>query len=68
MLDDFMLQRIKKEFYPIRGDTLGTMGNLQSATTHAMEHRYASELAFRMGELFIDSLEAQKPFILLGLK
>lgn len=61
--DYHMMQRIKREFYPEKNDTVGTIRNFQEAVGMAMDNPYASDVAFSLGGLIIASMEAQIPYI-----
>jgi hypothetical protein len=64
--DHHMIKRINAEFYPAKNDPIQTIRNLEESIEVSLDNPYVSELAFRMGHLIIDSLEAQVPFIERG--
>ncbi len=64
--DHHMIDRINKEFYPARKDTVGTIKNLQEAVRLAMGHEMVQDIAFGVGQLIIDSLQLQIGFIELS--
>jgi len=65
--DHFSAERIKREFEPIPGDYLGTLGKLIVATEQAANHPKAREIERHMGHLLIDALYIQWGIIEQGL-
>lgn len=58
------LQRVLSDFYPVRGDTLGTLDNLLFAIEAAKQHPKAHDLERSLADLAIMGYELQRPFIL----
>ena len=66
--DYHMVNRIVREFYPVRNDTLGTIDNLIQAVRLSFEEPRCSDIAKGLGSVLMASLEAQKVHIQLGFE
>ena len=65
--DHHMIKRINSEFYPARNDPIQTVRNLQESIECALESPYTSELAYKLGQIIISSLEIQIPYLERGM-
>ena len=66
--DYHMVNRIVREFYPVRNDTLGTIDNLIQAVGMSFEEPRCSNIAKGLGSVLMASLEAQKLHIQAGFE
>lgn len=65
--DYHMLRRLQRDFDPGR-DPIESINNLKIAVSEAMSNPRASEVSFSLGQLIIDSLDIQIPFIERGIR
>ena len=64
--DPFMSGRVLRDFVGVQGDPLKSIDLLAMSIERAMEHEKANDLDFRLGELAVDAILAQREFIRYG--
>lgn len=67
VLDHYMAERVNRDFMPVRGDHLRTMDELCFSIDSATRHPKAGVIERGIGQLVIEAVQLQKPFVAEGL-
>lgn len=67
LLDQYTAQRVHSMFVPVEGDYIGTLYSLVRTIDEALKHHRVTELERGVGQLTMQALEMQVPYIREGL-
>jgi hypothetical protein len=67
LLDQYTAQRVHSLFVPVEGDYIGTLYSLVRTIDVALRHHRTTELERGVGQLTMQALEMQVPYIREGL-
>jgi hypothetical protein len=67
LLDQYTAQAVHREFVPVEGDYIATLYSLVRTIDQSLKHPKVTELQRDVGQLTMQALEMQVPFIREGL-